>query len=336
LIGSQASLTRGHRTKDEEISRHTATLRIDRTVKLAINGSIQRVRSCAARTGLAPMLIVQAGPGLPLLHEVLKFQRRLHLESDFHVTYWDQRGCGNASRHDAESVSLQQQVDDLLGVVRWLYDETKRRVMLLGVSLGATFALQAAARDSSHLGSVIAISPDADTSRSDAAAHSFLQERCALATHDGLGARAKKLGEPPYVDSTRFQLRAKLLTDLGAIERGKTFNAILIETLFSMIRVYGPVGAVKALRNMNLIQGTLLPQLVSLNVIASPPRPTVPIHFVFGGQDALTPAAIVKELPMAMATSETTVTLVPDAGHMVHFDQPELVRSIALKAQNDP
>ncbi|HWZ29210.1 MAG TPA: alpha/beta fold hydrolase, partial [Gemmatimonadales bacterium] len=257
MIGSQASLTRGHRTKDEEISRHTATLRIDRTVKLAINGSIQRVRSCAARTGLAPILIVQAGPGLPLLHEVLKFQRRLHLESDFHVTYWDQRGCGNASRHDAESVSLQQQVDDLLGVVRWLYDETKRRVMLLGVSLGATFALQAAARDSSHLGSVIAISPDADTSRSDAAAHSFLQERCALATHDGLGARAKKLGEPPYVDSTRFQLRAKLLTDLGAIERGKTFNAILIETLFSMIRVYGPVGAVKALRNMNLIQGTL-------------------------------------------------------------------------------
>jgi hypothetical protein len=36
---------------------------IDETVKLAINGSNQRVRMCAERTGLPPILVVQAGPG---------------------------------------------------------------------------------------------------------------------------------------------------------------------------------------------------------------------------------------------------------------------------------
>jgi hypothetical protein len=92
---------------------------IDKIVPLEINGSTQRIRLCAERTGLPPILVVQAGPGLPLLHEVAKFQGHLHLESAFLVSYWEQRGCGIASRQDAKSVSLQQQVDDLRKVLQW-------------------------------------------------------------------------------------------------------------------------------------------------------------------------------------------------------------------------
>jgi pimeloyl-ACP methyl ester carboxylesterase len=78
---------------------------IDKTITLTINGSTQQVRMCADRAELPPMLIVQAGPGFPLLHEVPKFQRRLHLERDFLVMYWDQRGCGNASRCEQRLVA---------------------------------------------------------------------------------------------------------------------------------------------------------------------------------------------------------------------------------------
>ena len=123
-----------------------------------------------------------------------------------------------------------------------------------------------------------------------------------------------------------------MLADLGSIEHGKTFSAIVRETLVGMIRTYGLVGTVKALRNLNLVQGKLLPELVSLDVFANPPRLAVPIHYVFGEQDALTPAAVVKGLPAAIAAPATTVRLVPHAGHMVHFDQPAIVRSIAVSA----
>jgi hypothetical protein len=92
---------------------------ITETVKLEINGSTQKVRMCAERTGLPPLLIVQAGPGLPLLHEVRKFQQHLHLEKDFLASYWEQRGCGNASPQDAKSVTLLQQVDDLQAILQW-------------------------------------------------------------------------------------------------------------------------------------------------------------------------------------------------------------------------
>ena len=77
-------------------------LAIDSTVTLDVNGSTQRIRLCAERTGLPPLLIVQGGPALPLLNEVAKFQQRLRLEKDFLVAYWEQRGCGAASKEDAK------------------------------------------------------------------------------------------------------------------------------------------------------------------------------------------------------------------------------------------
>ena len=308
---------------------------IDKTVKLEINGSTQQIRMCAERDGLPPLLIVQAGPGLPLLHEVAKFQRRLHLESDFLVGYWEQRGCGAASQQDAKSVSLRQQVDDLRSVLRWLLNETQRAVIVFGISLGATISLQAAAHEPGAAKSVIAISPDANTASSDAAAYSFLQEQSALSTDRRFRERVKKLGQPPYTDSAAFQLRGRLLADLGGIEHGKKFSAVLRETLWGMIRAYGLVGTAKALRNMNLVQSKLLPELVSLDLFADPPRPAVPVHYIFGERDPLTPAATVQQLPLAIAAAESTVILVPDAGHMVHFDRPEVVRSIAVRAKDD-
>jgi pimeloyl-ACP methyl ester carboxylesterase len=308
-------------------------LAIDKTITLDINGSTQRIRMCAERAGLPPILIVQAGPGFPLLHEVAKFRRHLRLENDFLVSYWDQHGCGIASQRDANSVSLQQQVDDLRTVLRWLANETQRTVIVLAISLGATIALQAAGHEPDSAKSVVAISPDANTASSDASVHSFLQEQSVRAKSRRLSARLKKLGEPPYIDSAAFQRRARLLADLGAVERGKTFSALLRETLLGMIGTYGLVGTAKAMRNMSLIQRKLLPELVSLDLLANPPRLAIPVHYVFGEQDPLVPAAMVKQLPVAIAAPGSTAVLVPDAGHMVHFDQPEIVRSIAVRAR---
>src|SRR5690348_5355645 len=66
---------------------------IDHLSDLQILGSRQRLRVCATHAGLTPLLVVQAGPGLPLLNEVPQLQRTLRLETHFTVYYWEQRGC---------------------------------------------------------------------------------------------------------------------------------------------------------------------------------------------------------------------------------------------------
>lgn len=306
-------------------------LAVDKTISLDINGSRQRIRLCAARTGLAPLLVVQHGPGFPLLHEVPKFQRRLNLEQDFLVAYWEQRGCGNASAADARRASLGQQVEDLLAVLAWLADDTRQRVVLFGISLGATISLLAAARDGARVKAVVANSPDLQTRAGDAAVDAFLREHV-LRSGSRRSRSLAKLGAPPYLDPRPFQRRAALLTDLGTIEHGKTFTAALTEAFVAMVRCYGIAGAARALRNMNIVQRRILPDVAPLDLLAQPPQLTMPVHFVFGDRDALTAAFMSSELPGAIGGPGSTAVRLPGAGHMVHFDQPAIVRSIAEKA----
>jgi pimeloyl-ACP methyl ester carboxylesterase len=316
----------GHRRKSQH-----GSYGLDTTVALEINGTKQRVRLCAARSGLPPVLIVQAGPGFPVVNEVAKFQQCLQLEENFSVAYWDQRGCGHAALQDAQNVSLDTQVDDLCAVVRWLAEETGQQVVVLGISLGATMALLAADREPGGIKALVAVSIDADTSASDASAFSFLQEVSTQADRQRMTRLIKKLGAPPYTTPAPFQLRARLLTDLGCIEHGKRFGELLRSLLYSLIRTYGWFGTAAALRNMNAIQRGVLPELARLNLFANWPRPAMPVHYLFGGSDPLVPHSLVQKVSSVIAR-EDTVAVVPNSGHMVHFDEPAIVRSLITQA----
>ena len=308
---------------------------LDTTVMLEINGTKQRVRLCGSRAGLPPVLIVQAGPGFPLLNDAAKFQKLLRLEENFSVAYWDQRGCGQAALEDAQSVSLETQVNDLCAVVRWLAEKTGQQIVVLGISLGATMALRAITREASGIKALVAVSIDADTSTSDIAAFAFLQEVSTQADKRKIARLVKKLGAPPYTAPTPFQLRARLLTDLGGIEYGKHFTELLRGLLLSLIRTYGLFGAVAALRNMNAIQRKLLPELAGLNLFTNWPRPAIPVHYIFGNSDPLVPQSLVQNLSSVIAPGDTVVAL-PNAGHMVHFDEPAIVRSVIVQAHSTP
>jgi pimeloyl-ACP methyl ester carboxylesterase len=309
------------------------SLAIDRTIPLTINGSRQTVRLSGTRPGLPPLLIVQGGPGLPLLNEVWRFRRLLDLERDVLVAYWDQRGCGDASNDDASGVSLARQVDDLRAVLQWLHGETGQPARLLGISIGATIALRAAEHEASRVKAVIAVSPDSHTGRSDAAADAFLREQAGHAGHR-VQQRVTQLPGPPYLEPDGFQHRARLLADLGTIERRKRFSRLIGDLLITVFRTYGVTGGMRALRNMNTVLRTLLPEVAAVDLLAHPPRVTVPVHYVFGEQDALVTAAMIADLSSAIGAPGGTVRCVCDAGHMVHFDQPAIVRSIVVQRKS--
>jgi pimeloyl-ACP methyl ester carboxylesterase len=95
-----------------------------------------------------------------------------------------------------------------------------------------------------------------------------------------------------------------------------------------MVRAYGLVGTLATLRNMTLVQRRLLPELAAVNLFDHPSRVAVPVHCVFGEQDALNSAAMVERLPAAISAPAITAVRVSNAGHMVHFDRPDVFGSI--------
>jgi pimeloyl-ACP methyl ester carboxylesterase len=66
------------------------------------------------------LLLIQQGPGLPMINEARRFERLLGLEQAFTVIYWHQRGCGRSlrGRHKPQDITLKAMVADTV----WLLE----------------------------------------------------------------------------------------------------------------------------------------------------------------------------------------------------------------------
>src|SRR5208282_3206864 len=137
-------------------------------------------------------------------NEAPRFRSRLSLEDDFTVAYWDQRGCGPAAREAADTVALGRLLDDLCRVLRHLHARTGSKVALLGISIGGTLAMQAAAGDDY--------------------AYRILNDRSMKRRGKRMAGILRRLGPPPYTGPARFQQRLTLLANEGSIERDIKFG----------------------------------------------------------------------------------------------------------------
>src|SRR5271156_6835858 len=67
------------------------------------------------------LLLIQQGPGLPMINEARRFEHLLGLEESFTVVYWDQRGCGRSLRgSQSVDLSLDQMVGDTVALLELL------------------------------------------------------------------------------------------------------------------------------------------------------------------------------------------------------------------------
>src|SRR5690348_9449540 len=64
--------------------------------KVNINNSTQWILVRGKSIDNPLIIHVQAGPGLPMIPEANAIEKLLHLEEDYLVAYWDQRGCGKS------------------------------------------------------------------------------------------------------------------------------------------------------------------------------------------------------------------------------------------------
>jgi pimeloyl-ACP methyl ester carboxylesterase len=121
------------------------------------------------------LLLIQQGPGLPMITEVRRFERTLGLEEDFTVVYWDQRGCGRSLRapNTGAEISLDRMVGDTLSLLEILKDRFGKRAYVAGFSLGATIGLYAAAQRPDLVETLIAVGPDIDGVAAGNSAYDF-------------------------------------------------------------------------------------------------------------------------------------------------------------------
>ena len=71
-------------------------MEINNLEKINVNNSEQWILVRGKNPDAPLILPVQAGPGLPMIPEANALEKLLHLENNYVVAYWDQRGCGKS------------------------------------------------------------------------------------------------------------------------------------------------------------------------------------------------------------------------------------------------
>ena len=69
-------------------------LAIDTLGAIQAGSTTQWIRVRGTDAANPVLLLIQQGPGLPMINEARRFEHVLGLEQAFTVIYWDQRGCG--------------------------------------------------------------------------------------------------------------------------------------------------------------------------------------------------------------------------------------------------
>jgi pimeloyl-ACP methyl ester carboxylesterase len=303
--------------------------------KMNINGSTQWVLIKGKNIN-APLLIhVQAGPGLPIISEAAEMERLLRLENHYLVAYWDQRGCGLSYDKAAlpETFTLEQMADDIIACTKFLLNKyNQHKAVLVGYSFGATTSLIAAAKDGSPFSAIFAAGTDIDIPYANPYALEFAKEKATTLNNKRLLQKISDLERDPIIESKRFQQRAEILTNVGGVKYGSSYNRLLLASVKNILfsKYYGVGGLLKTLKGMTVCTDALLPEFNNLNMFEKVPCVPVPVHFIQGKLDAVAPPDKGREYFEQLNAKQKSFSLFEKSAHLPQYEEPEKFANLIL------
>jgi pimeloyl-ACP methyl ester carboxylesterase len=312
------------------------TRRIDSLESFDIGGFRQWVLLRGDLRSRRVVLIIQQGPGLPIIHDARTLQRNLMIESDAVVAYWDQRGTGKSFGADPSTLDLAHSVSDALAVVDSLCARFQvDQVEVVGFSLGGTIATLAAAQNPARIAHLVAVGIDVDMDEGERYAYDFVCEESARRNDRGAKQQLQAIGPPPHDTAKKFSTRAKWVMNYGGVHQGLGYYGLLWSNVRGLLVSphYSIREAVQALRAIESTQTRMLPSLMHFDLRKVVTRIDVPITFFQGRLDHVTPPKLVAAYVDALeAPRGKSLVWFEASAHMPYYEEPAKFREALTHA----
>jgi pimeloyl-ACP methyl ester carboxylesterase len=313
---------------------------IDTLEEIELGGTTQWIRVRGADASNPVLLLMQQGPGVPMISDRQRLERELRLEHDFTVVYWDQRGTGLSARSlrrntNRFEISVAAMVDDTVALLQMLRDRFGAQTFVTGFSFGATFAVCAAARRPDLVAAVVAAGMDIDMRAAEGHAYAFALDAAFQRGNRRAIRQLEAIGPPPHTDVKRFTTRARWVADFGGIATNDDYHGMLRALLVSLVRSpdYSTVDVIRALRGIRASQAALLPQLATTDLIRTVPRLDVPLVMAQGRHDQVAPGEAAQLFYDSLTAPSKKLVWFESSAHTPHLEEPDKFRDLLMSVR---
>ena len=279
--------------------------------------------------GLPVLLFVHGGPGSPSMPFIR--QHLGDLEEHFVVVNWDQRGAGKSYGKNipVETMTLEQIVDDCLELTAYLRRELGvDKIYLAGISWGTIVGVHAVDRQPEWFHAYIGIGQVVDVVRSEQISYDFARDKARTSGNSQALNELREIPRPPYPADEFVQLvsaQRRWLFELGGVLYEPIDRDIhqqkLLRTLF-FAHEYSIGDSYNAIRgNLQSVE-LLLEDMMEVNLLVQVTNLEVPVYFIHGIHDYVTPGQLVEEYYELLEAPEKHLLWFEFSAHSPHLEQP--------------
>ena len=307
---------------------------VDSLEAIQAGGTTQWIRIRGADASGPVLLLIQQGPGLPMINETRRFEHLLGLEQAFTVIYWDQRGCGRSlrKRQDREGISLEKMAGDTVSLLDFLRHRFGGKTYVAGFSFGATLGAYAAAQRPDLVATLIAVGMDVDGAAAGRSAYDFARAAARQRGNRRAARQLQAIGPPPHLTSKQFATRVRWATNFGGVTTGETYPSLVRGLLASLVRSpdYSAGDVLRTVRGITATQAALLPELATMDLAATVPRLDVPVVMVQGRLDQVAPGAAAQRYASALQAPSKQLVWFEKSAHTPHLEEPAKFRDLVI------
>ena len=277
------------------------------------------------------LLFLHGGPGgsaMPLVHEFCD-----RLEERFVFVHWDQRGAGKSWSPDIprESMTEGQLVEDCAELTHWLCDRFgQKKVFLVGHSWGTQLGLRAVVRYPDLFEAYAAVSQVVNARRAEAISWQFALDGARRAGDKAREKRLRSLHPPGYDGRVKDLLfQRNCVAKYGGSFCDQAVDKALFRKYFESHEY--SLGDLRRLKKGSVWSlAAMWVQHLDWDAIAQARSLAVPVTFLHGRCDRVTPAELVQEYFDQLQAPHKKLIWFERSGHCPLFEEPGLFQQTLI------
>jgi pimeloyl-ACP methyl ester carboxylesterase len=266
------------------------------------------------------VLFLHGGPGLPMMPFHQHFQN--DIEEKYLVVHWDQRGTGKSYSENMpiESMNLSQILSDAHELVILLKQRfCKYKIYLAGHSWGSIIGINLINLYPEDFYGFISIGQVVDFSQSLNLSYAFTLEKAKKEECEEAVNELIEIGEPPFNEDD-----TKLSVILRNVERfgGSMHNKVSFPSIVKNCGDYTEIDLKNIPKGLDFSDKHLWSEVIRTNLIDNLTDFKVPIYFLCGKYDYITPTELVKEYCNKINAPFKKLIILENSAHYPYIEEP--------------